>query len=196
MNSGVARHLAWIAAGYLGAVGVVLACNTTLDPSVLAGEEAGGAGSGGAPLAWCLLVVDTQERPQYEVCPNPLDFHAAAIDCVRRGATLAGVGSELENEVIAAIASLAVSTNLWLGGMRDDEYIWRWRDGSVFWRGGPGGAAEGNAFAHWAFEEPNDSSMSTTEPERCLALVLDASDWNDRACSLSLPYVCEHTGSQ
>jgi hypothetical protein len=177
-------------------LGVVLACNTTLDPSVLVGEDAGGAGSGGEPLAWCLLVVDTQESRQYAVCPNPLDFQAAATDCVRRDATLAAVGSELENEILAVSASVVVSTNLWLGGMRDDEYVWRWRDGSVFWRGGPDGAAESGAFAHWADEEPNDSSTSTTEPERCLALVLGVNDWNDRACSLSLPYVCEHAARQ
>jgi len=29
------------------------------------------------------------------------------------------------------------------------------------------------------------------EPERCLALTPEGNDWNDRACSLSLPYACE-----
>jgi hypothetical protein len=44
----------------------------------------------------------------------------------------------------------------------------------------------------WVPGEPNDSSTVTTDPERCLALTFQANAWNDRACSLFLPYICEH----
>lgn len=131
----------------------------------------------------------------YSICPEPLDFAAAAADCIRRGATLAVIGSEAEDEFVAASAAGFVDDDSWLGGTRDDSYVWRWADNTIFWRGGPDGAPEDDAFTHWLPGEPNDSSTVTNEPERCLALKYNQSDWNDRACSLLLPYVCEQAAS-
>jgi hypothetical protein len=128
---------------------------------------------------------------QYVICPESLGFDAAVADCSRRGATLASVGSAEENAFIATSAYGIVSGNIWIGGVRDDEYVWRWPDGGVFWRGGREGVAESGAFVQWQPGEPNDSSTVSTDPERCLALTAEQSDWNDRACSLTLPYVCE-----
>jgi hypothetical protein len=165
---------------------VTLACTTTLEPSIVVDDD-----DGGEPLATCSLFLAAPS--EYVVCPEPLAFEAAAADCARRGALLAGVGSAEENAFISASADGVVSGNLWLGGTRDDEYVWRWPDGTVFWRGGREGAAEDGAFVLWQPGEPNDSSTVTTDPERCLALTLGESDWNDRACSITLPYVCERT---
>lgn len=166
-----------------------LACTTTLDPTVLVGDTA----DGGEPLATCsLFTVDTSE---YVICPEALAFEAAAEDCARREATLAAVGTAEENDFIATSASGIVSGNLWLGGMRDDAYVWSWPDDSVFWRGGRDGAVEPGAFVLWQPDEPNDSSTVTTDPERCLALTLGGNDWNDRACSIDLPYVCERAST-
>ena len=58
-------------------------------------------------------------------------------------------------------------------------------------RGGRDGSAEPGAFVLWQPGEPNNSSSTSTEPEACLALTVENADWNDRSCSLSLPYVCE-----
>jgi hypothetical protein len=166
------------------------ACTTTLDPTVLVPEDDdGSAGAGGDPLATCSLVVGAES--EYVICPEPLDFVAAAADCVLRGASLAAVVSAEEDDFIATSSYGLISGNVWLGGTRDDEYVWRWPDGTIFWRGGRDGAVEGGAYVRWQFGEPNDSSTVTTDPERCLALTLGGNDWNDRACSLSLPYVCE-----
>ncbi len=177
-----------VALACIGLFGAVSGCTETLYPSVLLGEE-GAAGAAGDPLATCSLV--RSGTIEYVICPEPLDFDDAAVDCTRRGATLAGVGSAEENDFVATSAAGLVSGNLWLGGTRDDEYVWRWPDGTVFWRGGRDGAAENAAFVSWQPGEPNDSSTVTTDPERCLALTLGGNDWNDRACSLTLPYVCE-----
>lgn len=174
-------RLAMCCAGLFAAA---IACTTDLDPSVLVG-----AGGESAALPPCSHF--TRAPSDYWICPEPLDFEAAAADCARRGATLAAIGSEEEDEFVAASADGVVNDDAWLGGTRDDAYVWRWTDNTVFWRGGPDGAAEGGAFTMWLPGEPNDSSTVTNEPERCLALKYNQTDWNDRACSLRLPYACE-----
>jgi len=199
MNRGVARRsLTSMVAAYVGALSATCACTVTLDPSVLVNNgENGGGGEGGEggnreePLPSCPLLILAQTGQRYVVCPAPLDFHAATSDCTRRNGTLAQVGSDAENELIARGASLIVNSSVWLGGTRGDEAVWHWPDASVFWRGGRDGAAESNAFVRWAADEPSDSSALATGPEHCLALGSNSRDWSARACSLALPYVCE-----
>lgn len=164
------------------------ACTSTLDPSVFLGGE---AGNGGAPEVTATCSRFVNDARQYTICPEALDYASAAADCAARGAALCSVESMDENDFVATTARELVSGNIWLGGTRDDEYVWTWPDGSVFWNGGREGAAPDGAFVHWQPGEPNDSSTVTSDPERCLALTPDGNDWNDRACSLSLPYVCE-----
>lgn len=171
---------------YAGLLGAAVSCTTTLDPSV-----PGTDGGADEPLPTCSEFM--QAPSKYVVCPNRLDFQAAAFDCMRRGATLAAIGSAAEDDFVATSAGTVVNDDLWLGGTRDDEYVWRWPDSTVFWRGGPDGAAENGAFVSWLPGEPNDSSTTSTDPERCLALKFSRNDWNDRACSLKLPYACEQT---
>jgi hypothetical protein len=168
------------------------ACTTTLDPTVVVGDD--GARDGGAPLATCSLVRGVGS--EYVICPEPLDYAAAAADCEVRGVSLAAVGSAEEDDFIGASVYGIISGNLWLGGARDDDYVWSWPDGAIFWRGGREGAAEGDAYVRWQPGEPNDSSTVTTDPESCLALTLGGNDWNDRACSLRLPYVCERAPAE
>lgn len=171
-----------------------VACTTTLDPTVWVGDDGGGAGAGGDPLATCSLALGGGS--EYVICPEPLDFAAAAADCENRGASLAAVGSADEDDFIATSVYGLISGNLWLGGSRDDEHVWSWPDGTIFWRGGRDGMAEGDAYVRWQPGEPNDASTVTTDPESCLALTLGGNDWNDRACSLSLPYVCERAAGR
>lgn len=143
----------------------------------------------GLPVDSCTLV--ESEAREYAFCPDPLPFADAAARCRGWGAELAGIGSDPENELVAVQLEGPVGTNVWLGGTRDDALVWSWQDGSVFWRGGRDGALEPGAYAKWASGEPNDSSTVVDEPERCLALTIGGHDWNDRACSLALPYACE-----
>src|SRR3954464_10985088 len=184
------RHASSIALRCAGLLGAALSCTTTLDPSFVAGGQDDG---GSEPLPTCSSFA--QAPSTYVVCSKPLDFEAATFDCMRRGATLAAIGTAPENEFVATNAGNVVNDDLWLGGTRDDAHVWRWPDGTIFWRGGPDGAAEGPSFASWFPGEPNDSSTVTTDPERCLALRFNRTDWNDRACSLELPYVCEQAST-
>jgi hypothetical protein len=164
-----------------------LACTTTLDPSILVGEDDGGV-TGGEPLAACTLL--TPGGSEYLFCTGRLTYSAAAADCALRSGTLCAAGSAEEDAFFSANSAALVVGDWWLGGSRDDAFVWRWPDGSVFWRGGPDGMPESGAFADWKPGEPNNASTTSPAPERCLALTPQG-DWNDRACELLLPYVCE-----
>lgn len=156
---------------------IMLGCFTTLDPVSLGEAEC-------TPL--------TVDGREYAVCAMPLDYASAASDCSLRGAHLAAMGSEAENAAVAAATFSTVnSSNIWIGGTRTDDFVWSWPDGTVFWRGGRDGSAEPGAYVLWQPGEPNNSSSTSAEPEACLALTVENADWNDRSCSLSLPYVCE-----
>ncbi|MDQ2645864.1 MAG: C-type lectin domain-containing protein [Myxococcota bacterium] len=160
-------------------------CTTTLDPTVLVG----GGGAGGDPgLSPCELF--TSASREYLVCPERLDNAEAAADCARRDATLAAIESREENDFVAARSESVMLGDWWLGGRRDDALVWSWPSGAVFWRGGPDGVTEPGAFSFWKGGEPNNESTTSPDPERCLALT-PADDWNDRACSLKVPYICE-----
>ena len=161
------------------ALALLLGCTTTLDPTRL-------------ELASCSSVDIASSR--YSLCSTSLDYADAADQCTLRGASLAAITSAEQNAAVAAAAFAQVNFgNVWIGGTRSDAFVWSWPDGSVFWRGGLDGTAEPGAFVFWQPGEPNNSSSTTAEPERCLALTVENSDWADRSCSLSLPFVCEST---
>jgi hypothetical protein len=155
----------------------LLACHTTLNPFR-------------AEQAECQEVSVTGRA--YDVCDVPLDHASAATDCDLRGAHLLSVESAEEDRAVAAAIFEVTTSNVWLGGVRSDDLVWSWPDGSIFWRGGSDGKAEGDSFVLWQPGEPNNTNSSTGEPEACLALTGEGADWNDRACRLALPYVCEH----
>lgn len=162
---------------------VLSGCYTTLDPAPLEGMEDESA------LPTCSFA--DSDTARYIVCPEQLPYAAAQMDCQRRGARLAAIASQQENDFIGMRVFAVVTANVWLGGTRTDDLVWSWPDGSVFWRGAADGSAEAGAFALWNQGEPNDSSTVTTDPERCVVLTAPNYEWNDRSCSLALPYVCE-----
>lgn len=175
----------WIALGL-----TMLGCTTTLDPSVVVGGDEGEGGTGSGTLTTCELF--TSETSEYMICAERLAYDAATADCERRDATLVVVESAEENDFIAVSAEAVVMGDVWLGGRRDGAFVWSWPDGTVFWRGGPDGTAENGVFVDWKPGEPNNASTTSPDPERCLALT-PADDWNDRACELKLPYICERS---
>jgi len=129
---------------------------------------------------------------KYEICETPLEHAAAEQDCRLHHAQLAALDSAEKDDAVAKeVFALVSSSNVWLGGTRDEDLVWSWSNGNVFWRGGRDGATEPAAFARWQAGEPNNSNSQTGEAEACLALTAEGADWNDRSCALRLPYVCE-----
>lgn len=156
----------------------------TLDPVVSDDDSPQGIPT----LAVCSVF--RGETSEYELCPQPLAWPAAEHDCHLRGAELASIESAAENSTIVDAAE-TVGTNVWLGGTRDDDLVWSWSTGQVFWQGGAGGEAPDGSYVRWAPDEPNDASTVSSDSERCLVLTLGNADWNDRVCTIELPYVCE-----
>lgn len=155
----------------------LLGCHTSLEPVQLDLEACSEIDISGA---------------RYAICENSLDHAAAEQDCAQRAAHLAALESEEEDQAVSnAVFAQVNSSNVWLGGSRNDDLVWSWVSGGVFWRGGVDGAAEAEAFVLWQAGEPNNTSSQGGGPEACLALTAEGADWNDRRCDLALPYVCE-----
>jgi hypothetical protein len=174
---------------YIAVALAALGCTTTLDPSIdVRGVEVGAGGEAGEPPGTCRLF--SSATSEYTLCRDPVDHETAAVDCTRRNASLASISSIQENDFVATNSESVLMGDWWLGGTRDDAFVWTWPDGSVFWRGGPDGMAEDGAFVRWKPGEPNNASTTSPDPERCL-VITPADDWNDRACTLRVPYVCE-----
>jgi len=171
---------------------VFSSCSVRLDPTLPGLAQDAGMDFSSAPAEPCAMAQTSTS--QYWVCAAPASFDDAAASCRERGAALARVSSAEENEFLAADATISDSeTNLWIGGTSDAEHVWRWPDGIVFWTGLSAGTAAAGVYTNWKPGEPNDTSTVVNEPERCAALTLFDSQWNDRACSLELSYFCERS---
>jgi hypothetical protein len=58
----------------------------------------------------------------------------------------------------------------WIGATdRSNTGVWRWLDGTVFWRGGADGTAEGGAYTSWSTGQPSDGGQD--HGQRCMQLV-------------------------
>lgn len=171
---------------------VLSSCSTRLDPTLPGLARDAGVDFSSAPADPC--AVARTSTSQYWMCATPASFADAAASCRERGAALARISSEEENDFLAADATISDSqTNLWIGGVSDADRVWRWPDATVFWTGLSTGSAPAGVYANWKPGEPNDTSTVVDEPERCAALTLFDTQWNDRACSLELSYFCERS---
>jgi len=169
---------------------LLTSCSTRLDPTLPGLVPDAGTEVSLAPDEPCATAQTSTS--QYWICAPVASFDGAAANCRERGAALATISSVEENEFLAVAADyMDTLTNLWIGGSSDAERVWRWPDGSVFWTGLATGTSPGGLYANWKAGEPNDSSTVADEPERCAALTLFDTQWNDRACSLALSYFCE-----
>jgi hypothetical protein len=165
-------------------------CTTVLDPTHRV--PASDASPGLDPVASSDCTQVEGAANTFWICESPLaSYDRATEGCRARGAELAPVRSPEENSLLASRSrELSTHTNLWIGGTRDDEQVWRWSDGTEFWRGLVAGSAPPDVYVNWQSGEPNNISTVIDEPERCAALALFDEGWRDRACSLELSYVC------
>lgn len=100
------------------------------------------------------------------------DWDAAAADCVARGGALASINSAAENATITAL--LPATGDFWIGLDDEDEGNFFWQDDEQ-----PGflNFAAGEGVANIA--------------ENCSSVAGTVGTWTDRACTVTLPYVCE-----
>jgi len=101
-----------------------------------------------------------------------LDWHSAVSYCEEKGATLASIHSEEENQFISDL----IDRSSWIG-LNDifEENVWQWLDGSTF------------SYSKWYPNQPDDWSRGEDFVEIHLS-----SNWNDLGTSDLRPPVCKY----
>lgn len=203
----------------VGAVAVTLACSTTLDPTIVPPEEQittppptqpddsmqpNDPPPQSEPTQQDELPMDPDGDPVIDVCQafgfgasellfcNALrTFDEAVSDCERFGGMLVKVDSAEKNAALEAAQSSG--GNAWIGGRRDDNLLWTWRDGTPFWQGDGNGMPVNGAYSNWMTypdipAEPDNTSRTVRHDEECAAF---GGQWLDRYCGLVLTFFCE-----
>ena len=128
-----------------------------------------------APACPCTRV--EQFGDIYLVCDSPRAWTAAQSQCSAWGYHLLTVDDRAEDRFATAeVRDSNPDTRWWMGfNDRAVEGTWEWEDGS------------GVTYTNWQSEEPNDLGG-----EDCGQLnFFEDGTWNDQACSLTYPFVCE-----
>lgn len=113
----------------------------------------------------------------YAFCLAAHSWDAARGECGLRGGDLLVIDDADENDAVAGqLSQVMGSLGQWYMGAND-----RAVEGSFVWLDGPA-----IGYTRWSPGEPNDYQ----ENEDC-AVLFDAGDWNDEACAMPKPFVCE-----
>jgi len=162
------------------------------NPDMGTGGEGGAAGAQSASGCMTTPSCTCAQLPQrsYWFCENALNFVDAEAHCETQSMHLARVETQVENDFLGFTArALAVFDvdGFALIGANDRAVAgeWRWLDGTLFWQGGPGGAAVGGQFAPWAASSPSNTGI-----QECAGLT-DAGEWRVRSCTALVPFICE-----
>ena len=156
---------------------------------------AGDGGAAGAPnTPGCVTTADcacaADQTHSYWFCTQLVTAALAEAHCETQGMQLVRVDSSSENDFLLA-------TGMQRGVFANNAYAligandvaldgdWRWRDDTLFWQGGPAGAAVGGLFSKWTASSP-----STNGVQHC-AGILGVGTWQDRSCTAAEPFICE-----
>ena len=129
------------------------------------------------------------EGHAYMFCPRVLPFYEAEAVCASKGMHLVRIDSAAERDYVGSeMIRRQIGAFPWIGATdRGNVGIWRWLDGTIFWRGGAGGSAEGGAYTSWATGQPSDGGQDHSQ--RCVQQV--SGGWNDLTCGIREYFVCE-----
>jgi hypothetical protein len=117
-------------------------------------------------------------------CGTLVNHEEAAARCGAAGGTLASVDEASHNAWLTERMQTLAQDDFWLSGTdAEDEGVWRWVDGRVFYDEA-GDAARPSAFAPWEPEQPNNLNG-----EDCMRSI--AGTWRDLDCSELIAYVCQ-----
>jgi hypothetical protein len=117
-------------------------------------------------------------------CGTSVSYADAAARCASAGGTLANVDDPEQNAWLTERMQALARDDFWLSGTDEqDEGIWRWQDGRVFYDR-TGDASSLGAFAPWDGTQPNDLNG-----EDCMRSI--DGTWRDLDCTEEIAYVCQ-----
>jgi hypothetical protein len=128
----------------------------------------------------------TRKGRAYAFCEDAVTWVQAEILCRAFGMELAPIDDAEEDQwVIATTKNQLPGNDIWIGGSdREEEGVWRWTDGKVFWEAG-----KTLTYANWGNNQPDNHEQE----EHCLhvwASETGVTAWNDYPCSRELAYLC------
>ncbi len=117
-------------------------------------------------------------------CSTAVTHDDAVAACSLAGGALASVDDPVRNEWLTARMTALAADDFWLSGTDlDDEGVWRWGDGRVFFDVSADGGAP-RPYAPWDEGQPNDLNG-----EDCMRST--GGVWLDLDCSTPIAFVCQ-----
>jgi len=117
-------------------------------------------------------------------CSTAVSHDDAVAACSLAGGALASVDDPVRNEWLTARMAALDADDFWLSGTDlDDEGVWRWSDGRVFFDVSADAGAP-RPYAPWDEQQPND-----LDGEDCMRST--GGVWRDLDCSAELAFVCQ-----
>jgi hypothetical protein len=158
-----------------------------------------------APEPGCRFAVHGSSG--YYICDTVGDWNDVTQHCASvPGAYLVEIETKGEDDFLFG----ELDDKTWIGASDlDEEGVFRWNTGTVFWRGGspvvngggggsgpggggpdPGGAAVKGKYANFLSYEPDSSGVESSDAD-CVHLWPDQEGWADATCSDEHGYACE-----
>ncbi|HTV20755.1 MAG TPA: C-type lectin domain-containing protein [Polyangiaceae bacterium] len=121
---------------------------------------------------------------EFMFCPNAVSHEEAVARCSLAGGSLASVDDATQNAWLSARMAELEADDFWLSGTdAEDEGVWRWSDGRVFFDT-RADAGTREPFAPWDEGQPNDLNG-----EDCMRST--GGVWRDLDCSDEIAFVCQ-----
>jgi hypothetical protein len=129
-------------------------------------------------------VCESRVLAAFMFCSAAIRQDEAVAACSLAGGALASVDDPERNAWLTARMTALAADDFWLSGTDlDDEGIWRWSDGRVFFDASAD-AASTRPYAPWDEGQPND-----LDGEDCMRST--GGVWRDLDCSEQIAFVCQ-----
>jgi hypothetical protein len=129
-------------------------------------------------------VCESSALGAFMFCSTAVSHDEAVAACSLAGGRLASVDDAVRNEWLTARMTELAADDFWLSGTDlDDEGVWRWSDGRVFFDVAADAAAP-RPYAPWDEGQPNDLNG-----EDCMRSI--GGVWRDLDCAGPIAFVCQ-----